>query len=559
MCDYAILAAGSKMNPRWSWNGARLVRELGRGHYGTVYLAEEVSGRLVAVKGTDKSGTLAAKSKEGEESRHHYCSGAFHNEVRVLTKLGRHPHVVKMVGYNSEKELLALEYCQQGSLRRFVEANRGSYMDELLDHESGMMHPALSNMNRSGSVASASGSATAAGGGNLPMSDFLVSLHTKLEDGTSPVVLSPTSSTPCGTLRKGMGASGGGERKLLFNTRRLLGWSRQLARGLRFLHRRGVAHGDLALRNVLLARCDIIKITDFGLAKDLDGGGENERLIEKEDMGVEKEGDGSRDNLAMEFHGDSDVGRTTFRGDDEERQETRSRMSCRSCSSSHSRRSGRQRRALAVAWLAPEQFVDPDLATRETDVWSLGVTLWELFTLGGEPYGSDADGPGMEDDPAALARFLSSGGRLGDPPLAPSHIRSILRRCFSRDPADRPSAAVIFDEIAYPPIAINSYQNGNYAPLSSITAPAAGDSPQCSSSGYVPMAVNTSAAKGGGTGSLAGDSIGTCGTLALRGLDHRGEGDAGTIASQAISYWKGYKIISGAVNPGGEGESFDAN
>ena len=37
--------AGSPPNPSWSWNGARLVRELGRGHYGTVYLAEEVSGR----------------------------------------------------------------------------------------------------------------------------------------------------------------------------------------------------------------------------------------------------------------------------------------------------------------------------------------------------------------------------------------------------------------------------------------------------------------------------------------------------------------------------------
>ena len=40
----------SSLTSNWSWNCARLVKELGKGFYGDVYLAEEVSGRLVAVK-----------------------------------------------------------------------------------------------------------------------------------------------------------------------------------------------------------------------------------------------------------------------------------------------------------------------------------------------------------------------------------------------------------------------------------------------------------------------------------------------------------------------------
>ena len=42
--------APTSLTSNWSWNCARLVKELGKGFYGDVYLAEEVSGRLVAVK-----------------------------------------------------------------------------------------------------------------------------------------------------------------------------------------------------------------------------------------------------------------------------------------------------------------------------------------------------------------------------------------------------------------------------------------------------------------------------------------------------------------------------
>ena len=51
------------------------------------------------------------------------------------------------------------------------------------------------------------------------------------------------------------------------NTSRLVKWTRQIASGMEFLSLKNIVHGDLALRNVLLPRSDVAKISDFGLAR----------------------------------------------------------------------------------------------------------------------------------------------------------------------------------------------------------------------------------------------------------------------------------------------------
>lgn len=48
--------------------------------------------------------------------------------------------------------------------------------------------------------------------------------------------------------------------------RRARRYWRQLAAGLRYLHRRGVAHRDLKPENLLLDHDDNVKISDFGMA-----------------------------------------------------------------------------------------------------------------------------------------------------------------------------------------------------------------------------------------------------------------------------------------------------
>lgn len=54
-----------------------------------------------------------------------------------------------------------------------------------------------------------------------------------------------------------------------FSTRDLISWSVQIARGMDYLASKKVMHGDLALRNVLLADDRVAKVADFGLARQL--------------------------------------------------------------------------------------------------------------------------------------------------------------------------------------------------------------------------------------------------------------------------------------------------
>ena len=54
-----------------------------------------------------------------------------------------------------------------------------------------------------------------------------------------------------------------------FSTRDLISWSLQIARGMDYLVSKKVLHGDLAARNVLLADDGIVKVADFGLARQL--------------------------------------------------------------------------------------------------------------------------------------------------------------------------------------------------------------------------------------------------------------------------------------------------
>ena len=84
-----------------------------------------------------------------------------------------------------------------------------------------------------------------------------------------------------------------------------------------------------------------------------------------------------------------------------------------------------------IRWTAPEAALY-DRFSIKSDVWSFGVTISEVLTKGAMPY------PGMKKNHQVL-EALEGGYRMPKPEGCPDAIYQIMLRCWSREPADRPT------------------------------------------------------------------------------------------------------------------------
>uniref|UniRef100_A0A914V1C6 Protein kinase domain-containing protein n=1 Tax=Plectus sambesii TaxID=2011161 RepID=A0A914V1C6_9BILA len=84
---------------------------------------------------------------------------------------------------------------------------------------------------------------------------------------------------------------------------------------------------------------------------------------------------------------------------------------------------------LPIKWMALESLQDYQYTTK-SDVWSFGVLLYELFSLGAVPY--------SWVQPADMVDYLRSGKRLEKPEHCADNVYSIMQECWKDKPDERP-------------------------------------------------------------------------------------------------------------------------
>ncbi|XP_072546337.1 proto-oncogene tyrosine-protein kinase ROS isoform X2 [Salminus brasiliensis] len=85
---------------------------------------------------------------------------------------------------------------------------------------------------------------------------------------------------------------------------------------------------------------------------------------------------------------------------------------------------------LPVRWMPPESLTD-GIFDKHSDVWAFGVLLWEIMTLGKQPY------PAFSNQ--EVLHHVNVGGRLPAPAECPQSLYSVMLECWRKQPRERPS------------------------------------------------------------------------------------------------------------------------
>ncbi|XP_060688486.1 vascular endothelial growth factor receptor kdr-like [Hemiscyllium ocellatum] len=358
----------------------RLGKTLGLGAFGKVVEASAF--------GIDKSSTcktVAVKMlKEGASTNE--CK-ALMSELKILIHIGHHLNVVNMLGACTKPGgplMVIVEYCKYGNLSNYLRSKRNDFIlvkcqkniDQPETHIDETSPEVMEGIKRRLESVASTGSSTSSGF----VEDKSYSDTEEEEEDTEDLYKRPLGMED------------------------LICYSFQVAKGMEFLASRKCIHRDLAARNILLSESNVVKICDFGLARDI-----------YKDPDYVRKGDAR----------------------------------------------------LPLKWMAPESIFDK-IYTTQSDVWSFGVLLWEIFSLGASPY------PGVQID-EEFCHKLKEGTRMKPPEYSTSEVYQTMLDCWHGEPGERPTFSELVEQLG-DLLQANVQQDGkDYIPLNTML-PADGDS-----------------------------------------------------------------------------------
>ncbi|XP_074107024.1 tyrosine-protein kinase receptor torso-like [Cotesia typhae] len=252
----------------------------------------------------------------------------FHQEIAIMKSAGIHKNIASLIGCctSNIRPMLIVEYCSRGDLQSFL---RDKWEKMLLNRQK--KDKPLNNSCQNPSY--------------FPLSWNKKSVSNQLYDVQQELLEDSEEIT----------------------VETLLNFAQQIANGMEYLSLNRIVHRDLAARNVLICDDFTVKISDFGLSRD----------IYCESV-YKKEGNGK----------------------------------------------------LPIKWMAIEALTH-QIYTTQSDVWSFGILLWEIVTLGCNPY--------PEIPTHMILHYLKSDYRMAKPSNCGQELYNIMLACWNSSPRSRPT------------------------------------------------------------------------------------------------------------------------
>ncbi|KAM3867031.1 vascular endothelial growth factor receptor kdr-like [Diretmus argenteus] len=354
----------------------RLGKTLGHGAFGKV-----VEASAFGIDKLSTCKTVAVKMLKGGATTNE--RKALMSELKILIHIGHHLNVVNLLGACTKPGgplMMIVEFCKYGNLSNYLRSKRADFIV----------------------YKSQDGKAVSSGSG-CELSELM---KRRLES-----VASTGSSASSGFIEDKSYCDSEEEEeepedlyKRVLTLEDLICYSFQVAKGMEFLASRKCIHRDLAARNILLSENNVVKICDFGLARDI-----------YKDPDYVRKGDAR----------------------------------------------------LPLKWMAPEAIFDK-IYTTQSDVWSFGVLMWEIFSLGASPY------PGLQIDEEFCCR-LKEGTRMRAPEYSSSEIYQTMLDCWQGEPLERPTFTELVERLGDLLQASVQQEGKHYIPINTELLAKVGD------------------------------------------------------------------------------------